>query len=418
MACCKGSEKDIRLRFWLPWTLLVAACLTYFYYDFFVPESCSRLECAMEYFQLKTIAPSSPSTKEAFAPLYNGTKRIAVCLVGGARMFELTGSTIRKNLLNAYNNTDVFLHSPLDQDSHKFTLLAGRNLRVARIFTPKPLPESPLTAEVITSWGSPHGMQGLLQYFNLVEGCYAMVRRYEVLHKFRYDWIIRSRVDGYWNGPLPQIEDLDVKYYYVAAGNDFTGLNDRFGMGNPHTSRAASARLSMLPAIHKHGWRSLNSESAYKAQFELLNVDYRRIQIPFCVMTLRREAFPPAPYGLLVLSMAGAGPVSGSYCRPCEREANATYGQEIVDNCLRNWNWPGVMASKVTVCDAEQPWPANWRQVASEVYARDMHGEAIPDFDSRPLQRCVREMEAFQMQWDVWDSPSAETICRRAYSKE
>ncbi|KAG0625596.1 hypothetical protein M758_2G067200 [Ceratodon purpureus] len=413
MACCKG--KDMRLLFWVPWTLLVASCLTYFYYEFLGPENCTHVGCAVEYFRPEISEPSPPGAQ--FAPLYNDTRRIAVCLVGGARMFELTGRTLRKYLLDVYNNTDVFLHSPLDRDSHKLTLLAGRNLRVARIFTPEPLPESPLVAEVITSWGSPHGTQGLLQYFNLVEGCYGMVRKYEVLHKFRYDWIIRTRVDGYWNGPLPEIQTLDPKYYYVAAGNDFGGLNDRFGMGNPHTSRVANARLSMLPAMHKHGWRLLNSESAYKAQFELLNVGYKRIQIPFCVMTLRREAFPPAPYGLLMLSMAGEGPMSGTYCRPCDREANVTYSREIVDNCMRNWDWPGVMASKVTVCDAGNEWASNWRQIAADVYERDMNGEEMPDFDYRSLRRCIKEMQGFQMQWDVWDAPSASAICRRAYTR-
>lgn len=418
MACWKGKERDYRVRFWLPWTLVVASFLTYLYYEFLVPENCTHFGCGVEYFAVEDIGSAPAPGGGEFRPLYNDTRRIAVCLVGGARRFELTGGTLRKYLLDVYNNTDVFLHSPLDDDSHKLTLLAGRNLRVARIFTPSPLPETALIGEVITPWGSPHGTQGLLQYFNLVEGCYAMVRKYEVLHKFKYDWIVRTRVDGYWNAPIPELHALDPKYYYVAAGNDFGGLNDRFGMGNPHTSRAANARLSLLPAIHKHGWRLLNSESAYKAQFELLNVEYKRIQVPFCVMTLRTEAYPPAPYGLLMLSMASEGPMSGTYCRPCDREANETTSRAIVDSCMRNWDWPGVAARKVTVCDAGQPWAADWRQVAADVYARDMDGAAIPDFERRPLPRCVREMEDFQSQWDVWDSPSAETICSRAFPQE
>jgi hypothetical protein len=136
------------------------------------------------------------------------------------------------------------------------------------------------------------------------------------------------------------------------------------------------------------------------------------------VMTLRTEAYPPAPYGLLMLSMASEGPMSGTYCRPCDLEANATTSRAIVDSCMRNWDWPGVAARKVNVCDAGQPWAADWRQVAADVYARDMDGAAIPDFERRPLPRCVREMEDFQSQWDVWDSPSAETICKRAFPQE
>ena len=76
-----------------------------------------------------------------------------------------------------------------------------------------------------------------------------------------------------------------------------------------------------------------------------------------------------------------------------------------------------MMASKVKVCDAGEPWASNWRQIAEPVYRKDMDGAEIPDFDLRSLHRCLQEMEDFQTQWDVWDAPSAESICMRAYSK-
>lgn len=85
---------------------------------------------------------------------------MAVCLVGAARAFELTGRTLKKYVLNAYNDTDVFLHSPLDKDSHKFTLLSGAlGLAHARIFVPGNLPESRLQREVLTGANSPNGIQ-------------------------------------------------------------------------------------------------------------------------------------------------------------------------------------------------------------------------------------------------------------------
>lgn len=83
---------------------------------------------------------------------------MAVCLVGAARAFELTGKTLKKYVLS--NNSDVFLHSPLDKDSHKFTILSGASgLARARIFHPKPLPESRLQREVLTGANSPNGIQ-------------------------------------------------------------------------------------------------------------------------------------------------------------------------------------------------------------------------------------------------------------------
>jgi hypothetical protein len=408
---------ELRWRLWLPWTIMVVAgLLTYDYLQFLDPQNCA----SSIVFGCSGITPTSsplppPPTVPKF--LYNDTRRIAVCLVGSARMFELTSQTLRKNLLDVYPNTDVFLHAPLDKDSHKFSLLTGRNLRSARIFTPTRIPESHIASEVITSWGSPHGLQGLLQYFNLVEGCYGMVKQYETRHQVQYDWIIRTRVDGYWRHPVANITNLDPKLYSVAAGSDFRGLNDRFGMGNAHTSRAANSRLSLLPLMHEHGFRGLNSESAYKAQLDLSGVAYKRIQVPFCIVTLRREMFPPPPLGLLVLSMASKGPMSGTYCRPCDKEANATLSKAIVDGCHRNWDWPGVNGTEVTVCDGRQPWAANWREIAGQVY-REQVGEEIRNFNStRGMEACVSEMREFETMWDVWDSPPADTICKQAFSK-
>jgi hypothetical protein len=103
--------------------------------------------------------------------------RVALCLVGGARAFELTAESILRHLIEPHNDwaPDVFLHAPLDSDAHKFTLLhnvSGR-LASARIFRPELFLESEIHREVLDARSSPNGIQGLLQYFNLVEGCLA-----------------------------------------------------------------------------------------------------------------------------------------------------------------------------------------------------------------------------------------------------
>lgn len=421
MGCWKVM--DLRLRSWLPWIVMFAAgVIAYTYYQFLNPQNCAgfyvcRLAVEKASFPPveSTTEPMTPSLDQ-FKPLYNDTRRIAVCIVGGARMFEITGPSLRKHLLDVFNNTDVFLHSPLDADSHKLTLLAGRNLRVAKIFVPQTLPETKIIQEVITSWGSPRGMQGLLQYFNLVEGCYGMVKKYEVQRNFTYDWIIRARADGCWSAPVPDISQLDPNYYYVAAGSMFHGLNDRFGMGSSHTSRAANTRLTLLPVMHMRGLRGLNSESAYKAQLTVSGVLFKPIQVPFCIVTLRTPRCPPLPRGLLLLSMASEGPMSGAYCRPCDAEVNATASAAIVTARERDWDWPGIEGERVTVCDGIKPWAPTWRRIADEVYKRNLGlDEEIRDFQSRSREECIEEMEAFQRLWDIWDSLSPEIICNSAF---
>jgi hypothetical protein len=87
-------------------------------------------------------------------------RRVAICLVGAARAFELSGGSLKKYLLDASTDADVFLHSPLDKDSYKFLMLKGvSNLTAARIFIPQQLPESDLQRQVLTGVNSPNGIQ-------------------------------------------------------------------------------------------------------------------------------------------------------------------------------------------------------------------------------------------------------------------
>lgn len=92
-----------------------------------------------------------------------GRSRMAVCLVGGARRFELTGPSIVERILKVYPNSDLFLHSPLDTSAFKFSFLrTAPRIAAVRIFEPKPIPETESQARVLTASGSPNGIQVIL----------------------------------------------------------------------------------------------------------------------------------------------------------------------------------------------------------------------------------------------------------------
>ncbi|KAL9380225.1 hypothetical protein Peur_025882 [Populus x canadensis] len=118
-----------------------------------------------------SIAPSSLElvNRSASTSLNNelGRSRMAVCLVGGARRFELTGLSIVKNILHkVYPNSDLFLHSNFDDKAFKFSLLKSvPRLASVRIIHPKPLPETLPQLRVLITANSPNGIQVCFPFY-------------------------------------------------------------------------------------------------------------------------------------------------------------------------------------------------------------------------------------------------------------
>lgn len=340
--------------------------------------------------------------------------RIAICLVGGARRFELTGPSILQNILKVYRHSDLFLHSPLDGNSYKFSILkSAPRVAAVRIFVPQPLPETDEQALVLTAHGSPNGIQGLLQYFNLVEGCLTMITSYEAQHNFTYDWIVRTRVDGYWASPLSPDYFIPGKYL-VPPGSQYGGLNDRLGIGDPRTTRAALSRLSLIPVLNATGYRNLNSESAFKAQLATQFVDYTLKRIPFCIMSDRMYDFPPSRYGVPVASLTSRGPMSGAKCRPCTAVCVGPCAADVVGSLDRGWSWTEWRNGSLELCDAHKPWESGWERIFDRVA-----GPAAASTRKRvwalDMKRCVQDMEALWRRTDKWDSPTPVDICKKGF---
>ncbi|KAI3930235.1 hypothetical protein MKW92_048939 [Papaver armeniacum] len=334
--------------------------------------------------------------------------RIAVCLVGGARKFELTGPSIAENILNVYPNADLFLNAPLDEDSFKFSIFKDIAPRIAsiRIFKPTKLNETEFQRRVLTPYGSPNGIQGLLQYFNLVEGCLTLINTFQIQNNFTYDWIVRTRVDGYWNAPLAP-DNFLPNHYIVPAGSRYSGCNDRLGIGNFNTSQTALSRLSLIPQLDTAGFRKLNSEASFKAQLTTQGVEFSENPLPFCVVSKRRFNFPPK--GLPVASMSSPGPLSGAYCRPCTPVCAGPRANDMMA-ILPSWSRIDGENGTLQFCDAHGVWEPGWENNFDR-----FAGEELAELRKRVIElkfeKCVKDFDEMKKRTVNWDAPSAKEIC-------
>ncbi|KAK3038849.1 hypothetical protein RJ639_028571 [Escallonia herrerae] len=343
--------------------------------------------------------------------------RIAVCLVGGARRFELTGPSIVQKILKIYPNSDLFLHSPLDSNSYKFSLLrAAPRIASVRIFRPQPIPETESQVRVLTARNSPNGVQGLLQYFNLVEGCLTMIKAYEQQNNFTYDWIVRTRVDSYWSAPLVP-ENFIPGHYVVPSGSSYGGLNDRLGVGDMNTSIVALSRLSLVPQLDFSGFRELNSETAFKAQLTTHGVPYVTTRLPFCIVTDRKYGFPPGRNGVPMAALSSPGPLSGAKCRPCTPVCSGPCVEKVMSGLDRGWSWTDWAKGSLQLCDAHANWENGWEKIFDRAAGKKLTA-VRKRVQGLKLEQCVSAFEDIRRLTGVWDAPPASEICRLGLGSE
>ncbi|GJT77516.1 hypothetical protein Tco_1044241 [Tanacetum coccineum] len=174
-------------------------------------------------------------------------------------------------------------------------------------------------------------------------------------NNFTYDWIIPTRVDGFWS--TRRQPDLFIPgQYVVPSGSSYGCLKDRFGIGDYNTTITALSRLSMIQELDNVGLHELNSKSAFQAQLKLRNVSYLTKRIPFCIVSDRTYAFPPGRFGVPLVALSSKGPLSGVKCRPCRSSFSSKCAETVVNGLDRQWSWTESANGTLQLCDCHNKW--------------------------------------------------------------
>lgn len=237
-----------------------------------------------------------------------------------------------------------------------------------------------------------------------------MIKSHQQQNNFTYDWIIRTRVDGYWSTRL-QPNLFIPGQYVVPSGSSYGGLNDRFGIGDYNTTITALSRLSMIPELDNAGLHELNSESAFQAQLKLRNVSYLTKRIPFCIVSDRTYDFPPGRFGVPVASLSSKGPLSGVKCRPCRSSFSSKWAETVVNGLDRQWSWTESANGTLQLCDGHDKWEDGWEDLFDGVAGKKL--AAIRKRVSKlSFDECVEDFEIIKRRSAAWDVPPAEELCQ------
>ncbi|CAI5488736.1 unnamed protein product [Closterium sp. Naga37s-1] len=376
---------------------------------------------------------------------------VAICLVGGARDFEATWPSILRHVISRYPPAHLFLHSPLDERASKLWALllaapatppnttaassaansaAGAasnstegavSIAAVRIFPSADIAETDEHRAVLTSNGSPHGIQGLLHYFRLVEGCIDLISTHQQQHNISYRWVIRTRVDGYWTAPPPLLTALHPSAYTIPFGFDWGGLNDRLGIGSWAASQVALRRLSALQDLFSAGYRALTSEKAFRAQMEVGGVVVTRKHFHFCVVTRRRSRGGDG-CAAMMFSTATYGPLNGAKCRPCSSPCAADDQAAALINAVRaaGGMYRHPLPPGLQLCDAKQAWEGAWERQFDRDVEKQRGGKTL-SWQRRNIGRvaaslahCTEQFEKLKAMSVTWESPPPVAVCIRA----
>jgi hypothetical protein len=213
--------------------------------------------------------------------------KIALCLSGQARSFEKGFEYHKKNLLDHYD-VDVFIHTWKNADINTLVGL----YKPTGIIT-----EEPLSGDFDAMYPNTPNMERhpprftVAMFHSIYHSC-VLKTQHEMVNKFTYDWVIKSRTDYALNIKIP-FEKLDPTKLYMpncrmVPERDFG--NDQFAFGNSNTMNKRMSIFLNMNHFYDQGVQMIG-EDMLKAQLHEHNLHGDNL-----VYVNMNNPFPPGEY--------------------------------------------------------------------------------------------------------------------------
>lgn len=209
--------------------------------------------------------------------------RIALCISGGLRNFKDTFFTFEDFILNRperfpEDTVDVFFYGVENNEGVEQNKTDLVNLYKPKLYQINP---TAFYNHIPFNFVGPSGATVYNSFFNILQ-CNELKRQYEMLYNFKYDLVIRSRVDLFWYRDIePEEVELAKSYVLTPAKWAFKEVHpdaesELFAIGS---SELMDRYSTMFLHVHEYcKTLSFHAETLCGTHLKTHNIPYKAIK--------------------------------------------------------------------------------------------------------------------------------------------
>ena len=197
--------------------------------------------------------------------------KTAICFSGQPRSMQYTHQNLRKVFDDYFEDYDIFAHIPVCSTDNQ--VLEYFPKAIVKIVPDQHIDESKILGSRFKT-----GPQRYLQQINGMKQVNLLRKQKEQADNFKYDFVIRCRMDVKFTTSLPRLNTLSNERIYIPDFHHFGGINDRFCIGS---SDLIDNYMNIIDTYFDEGIRNGHAETFLRYCLDKKNTKIELIDIRF-----------------------------------------------------------------------------------------------------------------------------------------